>query len=98
LVGGSEEVQEAPCPEEREKEEERERVGHERESEHGGQQGEVINPEVGGVLSDPGRSLGEIVRSGEGGAVDELIPRPTLGEPLPDGGGQARKEGPERRS
>lgn len=98
MIGGAEEVEEAPCGEEREEKEERERVGDERESEHGGEQGEVVDPEVGGVLPDPGGGLGEVVGSGEGGAVDKLVPRAALGEAVPDGGGQAREEGPERRS
>ncbi|KAK3029489.1 hypothetical protein RJ639_037510 [Escallonia herrerae] len=77
-IGGAEEVEEEPGGEEAEEGDEGERVGEERQGEHAGDRGQVVDPEVGVVFSDPSRGVGYRVGLGEGGAVGELGPGAAL--------------------
>lgn len=96
VVGGAEEVEEAPGGEECEEGEEREWVGQERESEHAGEEGQVVDPEVGVVLPEAGGCVGEGIWFGEGGPVDEFSPGAALREPVFDLVVEAADEGAER--
>lgn len=92
----AEEVEEAPGGEERQEGEERERVGEEGDGEGEGDEGEVVDAEVGEVLPEAGGGGGDGVRAGEGGPVEELRPGAGRGE-----GGfgrvvEAEEEGPRR--
>lgn len=84
-IGGAEEVEEEPGGEEREEEEERERVGEEREGKGKGDEGEVVDAEVGVVLAYAKGGLGEGLGAGESVAVDELGPGAALSEAVADG-------------
>ncbi|KAG9445431.1 hypothetical protein H6P81_016771 [Aristolochia fimbriata] len=86
-VGGTEEVQEQPSGEEDHEEEEREWMGEEGKREDGGDEDEVIDPEI-----------GERVRTREGGAVEELVPWAAVGECEAYGVGESGDEGAEGRS
>ena len=92
LIGGPDEVEEGPGGEERSEDDEREGMGDEREAHDEGDQGGVVDSEVGQILADPGDGVGDGVRPGHGGAVHELEPRAALREAAADGGGEARDE------
>jgi hypothetical protein len=97
LVGGSEDVEEAPAAEDGEEDEEGEGVrqqrGREGERHHGG----VVDAEVGEVAAQPRGGLGERVRLGDGRPVDQLRPGPSVGERAPRRVGEPTHEEPERR-
>ena len=92
LIGGAEKVKEEPGTKEAEEGDERERVREKRERKHGGDHGYVVDAEVGEVLADAGRGVGERVGADEGAPVDELQPRAAVGEAAADGGGEACDE------
>ncbi|GAB2272596.1 hypothetical protein Dimus_007418 [Dionaea muscipula] len=96
-VGGAEEVEEDPGGEEGEEEEEGARVGEEGEGEDDGDEGEVVDAEVGVVLPDPLGGVGDGVRLGEGGPVGELGPWSALREAVADLIGEMVDEGAEGR-
>lgn len=64
-------------------------MGEEREGEYEGEQGHVVDAEVGEILSDPRVRVGEGVGSGQGAPVQELVPGPALREAVADRGGEA---------
>lgn len=80
LIGGAEEVEEDPGGEESDEHEERERIGDERESNDDSDDREVIDSEIGVVLTDAEGGFGERLRFGEAGSVGEFGPRAALGE------------------
>lgn len=84
-IGGAEEVEKDPGGKEREEEEERERVGEEREGEGHGDEGKVVDSEVGVVFADAEGGIGEGVGAGESGAVDKLGPGAALSEAVAHG-------------
>jgi hypothetical protein len=97
LVGRAEEVEEAPGGEEAQEDEERERVrqqrGPQREGDHGG----VVDAEVGEVAAQTGGGVGEGVRLRERRTVEELSPRPAIGQRAPRRVGEPAQEEPESR-
>jgi hypothetical protein len=97
LVGGAEEVEEAPGGEEAEEDEEREGVRQERGAEREGHHGGVVDAEVGEVAAQAGGGVGEGVRLGEGRAVEQLPPRPAVGQRAPRRLGEPAQEEPEGR-
>lgn len=66
-----------------------------RQGEDDGDQGGVVDAEVGEVLADPRVGLGKGIRSGHGVPVDELEPWAALREAVAEGGGNAGEEGAE---
>jgi hypothetical protein len=83
LVGGAEEVEEAPGGEEAQEDEEREGVRQERGPQREGDHGGVVDAEVGEVAAQAGGGLGDGLRLGERRAVEELPPRPAVGQRAP---------------
>lgn len=67
----------------------------EREGEGEGEEGYVVDAEVGEVFADARCGLGEGIGAGEGGAIEEFQPGAALGEAVADGGVEARDEGAE---
>ena len=97
LVGGAEDVEEAPGAEDADEDEERERVRQERGREGKGDDGGVVDAEVAEVAAQPRGGLGEGVRAGEGGPVQQLRPRPPVRERAPRRVGQPAHEEAEGR-
>lgn len=89
LIRGPEEIEESPGREEREEEEEGERVGKKGEGEDDGDDGGVVDAEIGEVLADAGEGVRKGFRAGQGGAVQEFVPRPAIGERAAEGVGEA---------
>ena len=97
LVGGAEEVEEAPGGEEAQEDEEREGVRQERGPQREGDHGGVVDAEVGEVAAQAGGGVGDGVRLGERGAIEELPPRPAVGQRAPRRVGDPAQEEPEGR-
>lgn len=95
LIGGAEEVEEKPRSEKPKEQEERERIGYERESQDEAENRQVIDTEVGVVFADAEGGFGEGFRFGEGGAIDEFGPRTALGEAIAEGFGDVVDQGAE---
>jgi hypothetical protein len=86
LVGGTEEVEEAPSGEEAQEDKEREGVRQERGPQCEGDHGGVVDAEVSEVATQAGGGVGERVWLRERRTVEELSPR-RIGA---SGGGQGR--------
>lgn len=97
LVGGAEDVEEAPGAEDAEEDEEGERVRQERGREGEGDDGGVVDAEVAEVAAQPRGGLGEGVGAGEGRPVQQLRPRPPVRERAPRRLGQPAHEEAEGR-
>lgn len=89
----TEEVEEEPGGEKSREEDERERIGEERDREHGSDDGEVVDAEVVEVFADADGGVGDGFRFGEGGPIEELRPWAAVGEAGADGFGDAGDEG-----
>lgn len=98
LIGGTEEIKEEPRRQETEENEERDRVGKERDGEDAGDDRHVVDAEVGVVLADTEGRVREGLRLGESGAIEELRPRAALGEAVAEGIGDVADECSECRS
>lgn len=97
LIRWTEEVEEEPGGEEADEDDEREGVGEERNGDDEGDDGEVVDAEVGVVLADADGGVGERLGFGECGSVGELGPGSALGEAVADGVGDVVDEGAEGR-
>uniref|UniRef100_N1QUM3 Uncharacterized protein n=1 Tax=Aegilops tauschii TaxID=37682 RepID=N1QUM3_AEGTA len=97
LVGGAEDVEEAPGGEDPEEDEEREGVRQERGGQREGDDGGVVDAEVGEVAAQAGGGVGEGVRPREGRAVYHLGPRAPVGQRAARRLGDPAHEEPERR-
>ncbi|KAF8775447.1 hypothetical protein HU200_004871 [Digitaria exilis] len=97
LVGGPEDVEEAPGAEDAEKDEERERVRQERGREGEGDDGGVVDAEVAEVAAQARGGLGEGVRAREGRPVQQLRPGAPVRERAPRRVGQPAHEEAEGR-
>lgn len=64
-------------------------MGEEGKREHEGDDCGVVNLEVGEILTDPGKGIGEGVGSCEGAPIDELHPWTALREAVAERGGEA---------
>lgn len=95
LIGGTEEIQEEPRRQETKENEERDRVGKERNGEDAGDDRHVVDAEVGVILADAEGRVGEGLRLGESRAVEEFRPRAALGEAVAEGIGDVADECPE---
>ena len=83
--------------EEADEEDERERIGEERDCENEWNDGVVVDAEVGEVLADAEGGFGEGLGLRERGAVPELRPRAALVEAVSEGRGEVVDEGAEGR-
>jgi hypothetical protein len=97
LVGGAEEVEEAPGGEEAQEDEEREGVRQERGPQREGDHGGVVDAEVSEVATQAGGGVGERVWLRERRTVEELSPRPAIRQRAPRRVGDPAQEEPESR-
>lgn len=78
LIGRTEKVEEEPRGEETKEDQKGKRVSEEGNGEDSGDDGEVINAEIGIVLADTKSGFGEGLRLGKTVTVNELRPRTAL--------------------
>jgi hypothetical protein len=97
LVGGAEDVEEAPGAEDAEEDEEGERVRQERGREGEGDDGGVVDAEVAEVAAQARGGLGEGVGAGESRSVQQLRPWAPVRERAPRRLGQPAHEEAEGR-
>lgn len=82
LIRRTEQVQKEPCREETKEDQQRKRVGEEGNGEDNGDDGEVVDSEIGVILADTKRGLREGLGLGKSGAINKLGPRTTLGKAM----------------
>lgn len=85
IGGGAEEIEEKPGGKEGGEEDKREWVGEERNCEDNGDDGYIVDAEVGVVLAEALGCFGERLGLGEGGAIEKLRPGAAGGDAVADG-------------
>lgn len=98
LIRRTEQVEEEPCREKTKEDQQGNGVGEEGNCEYTGDDGEVVDAEVGVVLADTEGGIRERLGLGEGSAVNELGPGSALREAIAERIGEVAEEGTERRS